>query len=132
MDDWIRLFRVESREELEMLQSKNLGVLEVVKEVKEMNLSRLIKAWYEERQKDQRDRWAFEDTARNEGRTEGEAKGDLKRSRQDILDLLEELGEIPGDIRCRILAMEDTEILRRWLKTAAKATSFDAFRESMV
>ena len=52
MDDWIRLFRVESREELEMLQSKNLGILEAVKEVKEMNLSRMIKAWYEERQKD--------------------------------------------------------------------------------
>ena len=135
MDDWIRLFRMESREELDMLQSKSLGVLEAVKEVKEMNLSRLIKAWYEERQKDQWDRWAFEDTARNEGRAEGEAigkaKGELKRSQQDILDLLEELGEIPEDIRCRILAMEDTEILRRWLKTAAKATSFDAFRESM-
>ena len=89
MDDWIRLFRVESREELDMLQSKNLGVLEAVKEVKEMNLSKLIKAWYEERQKDQQDRWSFEDTARNEGR----AEGDLECSHHDILDLLEELRE---------------------------------------
>lgn len=128
MDDWIQLFRVESREELEMLQSKNLGVLEAVKEVREMNLSRLIKAWYEERQKDQRDRWAFEDTARNEGR----AEGDLKRRRQDILDLLEELGNIPEDIYSRIYAEKDTETLRRWHKAAAKATSFEAFREKMV
>lgn len=131
MDDWIRLFRVESREELEMLQSKNLGVLEAVKEVREMNLSRLIKAWYEERQKDQRDRWAFEDTARNEGRAEGEARGDLKRSRQAILDLLEELGNIPEDIYSRIYAEKDTETLRRWLKAAAKAESFVDFRERM-
>ena len=136
MDDWIQLFRVESREELEMLQSKNLGILEAVKEVREMNLSRLIKAWYEERQKDQRDRWAFEDTARNEGRAEGraegEARGDLKRSRQAIFDLLDELGNIPEDIYSRIYAEKDTETLRRWLKVAAKATSFEAFREKMV
>ena len=127
MDDWIRLFRVESREELDMLQSKNLGVLEAIKEVREMNLSRLIKAWYEERQKDQRDRWAFEDTARNEGR----AEGDLRRSRQAILDLLEELGNIPEDIHSRIYAEGDIETLRRWHKAAAKATSFEAFREKM-
>ncbi|MDE7224972.1 MAG: Rpn family recombination-promoting nuclease/putative transposase [Acetatifactor sp.] len=139
-DDWVRLFRIESREELEMLQSKNPGVLEAIKEVKVMNLSRLVKAWYEARQRDQRDRWAFEDTARNEGRaegilegkTEGETIGDLKRSRQAILDLLEELGDIPEDIHNRILAEVDIEVLRKWLKAAAKTTDFDAFRGKMV
>ena len=40
LDDWIRLFRVENREELEMLQSKNPGVVEAVKEVMTMNLGR--------------------------------------------------------------------------------------------
>lgn len=105
-----------------------------------MNLSRLVKAWYETRQRDQRDRWAFEDSARNEGRaegilegkTEGETIGDLKRSRQAILDLLEELGDIPEDIHNRILAEVDIEVLRKWLKAAAKTTDFDAFRGKMV
>lgn len=88
----------------------------------------MIKAWYEERQKDQRDRWAFEDTARNEGR----AEGDLRRSRQAILDLLEDLGNIPEDIHSRIYAEKDMETLRRWLKAAAKATSFEDFWGKMV
>lgn len=67
----------------------------------------------------------------SEGRVEGiaigEAIGDLRRLRQDIFDLLEELGEIPKDIRSHILSQKDTETLRGWLKAAARATDFDEF-----
>lgn len=45
------------------------------------------------------------------------------------MDLLEELGEIPEDIRICIDREEDTEILRRWHKVAAHADSFDDFRQ---
>ena len=65
------------------------------------------------------------------GMTEGKTLGDLNRSRQDILDLLEDLGEIPEDIRTRIHTEEDPKNLRQWLKAAAKAASFEAFREKM-
>ena len=65
------------------------------------------------------------------GMTEGKTLGDLNRSRQDILDLLEDLGEIPEDIRTRIHTEEDLKNLRQWLKAAAKAASFEAFREKM-
>ena len=65
------------------------------------------------------------------GMTEGKTLGDLNRSRQDILDLLEDLGEIPEDIRTRIHTEEDQKNLRQWLKAAARAASFEAFREKM-
>ncbi len=61
----------------------------------------------------------------------GKSLGDLNRSRQSVLDLLEDLGKIPEDIQSRIHAEEDTQTLRRWLKAAARAVSFDAFREKM-
>lgn len=64
-----------------------------------------------------------------EGIAEGKNLGDLSRSRQSVLDLLEDLGDIPEDIQFRIYEEEDTQILRQWLKVAAKAMSFDAFRE---
>ena len=73
---------------------------------------------------------AYEDGV-EAGRIEGKALGDLNRSRQAILDLLEDLGDIPEDIQSRINAEEDTQVLRRWHKAAAKAVSFDAFREKM-
>lgn len=65
------------------------------------------------------------------GMAEGKSLGDLNRSRQSILDLLEDLGEIPEDILTRIYAEEDTQTLRQWLKAAAKATNFETFREQL-
>ena len=66
-----------------------------------------------------------------EGIAEGKTLGDFNRSRQNILDLLEDLGDIPKDIQSRIYAEEDPQILRQWLKAAAKAESFEAFKEKM-
>ncbi len=69
--------------------------------------------------------------AYEDGVEAGQILGDRNRSRQNILDLLEDLGEIPEDIQSRINNEEDTQILRQWLKIAARALSFDAFREKM-
>lgn len=77
---------------------------------------------------------AYEDgveAGRLAGISEGKNLGDLSRSRQSILDLLEDLGDIPKDIQSRINAEEDTRILRQWHKAAAKTASFDAFREKI-
>ncbi len=73
---------------------------------------------------------AYEDGV-EAGMAAGQTQGDLNRSRQDILDLLEDLGEIPEDIQSRIHTEEDTQILRQWHKAAAKAVSFDAFRKKI-
>lgn len=96
-----------------------------------MNLSRRLKAWYDARQRDQRDRWAIEDAIKEDAFKEGRAEGHLERSRQDIMDLLEEWGEIPRDIHSRIYAEEDAEVLRKWHKAAARTENFDDFRVEM-
>ena len=62
---------------------------------------------------------------------EGLERGELNRSRQAILDLLEDLGDIPQDIHARIDTEDNMEALRMWLKIAAKAISFDVFREKI-
>ncbi len=64
------------------------------------------------------------------GRAEGEALGDLRRSRQVIFDLLEELGDVPEDIRSRINNETDLKVLQKWLKATARAGSFNNFRSS--
>lgn len=160
LDDWIRLLRVESKEELDHMHSGNAGVARAIDEVRTMNLSRRLRAWYDVRQRDQRDRWALEEAikedaykdghirgyadghlegreegreegraeGREEGRVEGHMEGHTEARRQDILELLEEWGEIPSDIHDRICAEKDTDVLRKWLKAAARSENFDDFR----
>ena len=65
------------------------------------------------------------------GMKRGLEQGELNRSRQAIFDLLEDLGDIPQDIHARIDAEDNMEALRMWLKIAAKAISFNAFREKI-
>ena len=133
MDDWIRLFNANSREELEMIQSANPGVMRAIEGIKTMNLGRRLRMLYRERLMIKADQDARIEAARMDGeevgREEGETLGDLKRSRQNILDLLEDLGEIPEDIYNCIGAEEDIEVLRKWHKAAARTESYDAFRE---
>ncbi|MDE6169065.1 MAG: Rpn family recombination-promoting nuclease/putative transposase [Acetatifactor sp.] len=134
LDDWIRLFNVKQKEELNMLQTKNPGVLEAIEEVRRMSLGKGLWALYEAHLKEVRDRWAREDYVRMEGeekgRAEGEALGNLKRSRQVIFELLEEHGNIPEDIRVHIEAEADMEKLREWHKAAARADTLEAFRKA--
>lgn len=147
LDDWIKLFQVESMEDLKMMQSTNPGVVEAVKEVMSMNLGKRLRALYEEHMRIKRDRLYLRNMAIEEGRTigkaagmaegrakgivEGRAEGELIRSRQAILELLEDLGDLPEDIYSRINVEKDTDALRRWLKAAAKAENFDVFRDIM-
>lgn len=65
---------------------------------------------------------AFEDY-KDEGRQEGRA--------EFVIELLEELGEVPENLKNRIMRENDSEVLRRWHKLAAKAESMDKFLENM-
>lgn len=49
---------------------------------------------------------------------------------QDILDLLEEYGEVPENVKLR-LEEETSDTLKQWYKLAAKADSIDAFVSQM-
>lgn len=147
MDDWIRLFRVKNREELDEMRSENPGVMKAVEEVRAMNLFKWAKWRYEEHLKYQRDLWALKVAAmqeghaegraeghaegRAEGHAEGHAQGSLEQSRQVIYDFLGRVGEVPEDIRLKIEAEQDAEILKKWYLTAPDIQDFDEFRMKM-
>lgn len=75
IDDWIRLFNAESEEDLDMIQTRNAGIVEAIKEVKLMSLSKRMRLLYEARMKARRDRRAREEYVRQEGRQVGLQEG---------------------------------------------------------
>lgn len=66
---------------------------------------------------------SYERWIRAESKAEGKA--------EDIIELLEDVGEVPNALRSQIMEQTDLVTLNRWLKFAAKAQSIEAF-ERMV
>lgn len=60
---------------------------------------------------------------RQEGYMEGKAEA--------ILELLEELGDVPEELRARVFNERDLQQLKRWLKLVAKAESLEQFAKEM-
>ncbi len=62
-----------------------------------------------------------------QGRSEGMAQGKM----EGILEILEELGSIPEEIKNKITSQKDLKVLGKWLKMAAKAESIEQFLINM-
>jgi len=77
LDEWHQLFNAETEEELDMLKSgtKNLGIIEAIKELKEISLSDRLHYEHEMRLKAKRDRYAEDQFIRVQAEKEGMAKG---------------------------------------------------------
>ena len=58
-----------------------------------------------------------------DGKAEGKA--------ESILELLEEGGDVPEELRDVILSETNIETLKRWLKLAARADSIKTFKSQM-
>lgn len=121
VEDWIRLFNAESMEDLDMIKTTNAGILEAIEEVRSMSLGRRLRLAYEERQKAKRDRWAEDEFVRDQGRAIGKA--------EDILLILSAKGEVDKDMRDRILAEKNIDVLDGWVRAAALAKDLEEFRE---
>ncbi|MBQ7954126.1 MAG: Rpn family recombination-promoting nuclease/putative transposase [Lachnospiraceae bacterium] len=63
-----------------------------------------------------------------EERSIGIAAGKAEGKAESVLELLSDFGEVPEDLRQTILGQKDLEILRLWLKKAAKTESIEEFR----
>lgn len=70
----------------------------------------------------------FEEMLREE-KQEGRIEGKIEAKREDILELLEELGEIPEELRDRIGGIEEIEKLKVLHKMAARAASACSFEK---
>ena len=69
----------------------------------------------------------IEQKIRREGINEGKAVGKAEGKAEDILDLLGELGDVPLPVQEKITSQKDVDILRTWLKLAAKAENIQDF-----
>ena len=65
--------------------------------------------------------------ARKEGHAEGLAEGRVEGKREDIISILEEIGEVPDRVKEKLDEISDLSILRNLLKKAAVARSMDDF-----
>ena len=64
-------------------------------------------------------------------RQEGKEAGIIQGKIEDILELLEELGNIPKQLIQRISEETNSEVLSKWHKYAAKASNFAEFEAKM-
>lgn len=63
---------------------------------------------------------------------EAAAEAATKAARvQDILDLLEEYGEVPETVKRRLNEEENADVLRKWLKVAAGVESIGEFMDKL-
>lgn len=94
-----------------------------------MGLIRTIRWFYDGYWRAKRDRWAEDEYVRDEGIAIGKAEGEAKGKAEYILQLLETLGEVPQDLRDKIKAERNTQVLDRLHLSAARADSIPQFRE---
>ena len=59
------------------------------------------------------------------------AEGVVTGKAQSVMELLEDLGTVPDEIKEKILSERNSEILSGWHKAAAKADSIEEFLRKM-
>ncbi len=136
---WARLFKAATWKEFNMIAEKNsymeslatsvcalcndpkfvaecerrlLNELEYNSRMEEASRKGWDKGWNEGRDKG----W-------NEGREEGWNEGQNWGKAEGILQLLADLGDIPEELKAKIISQKDTDLLNKWLKAAAHAES---------
>ena len=86
LNDWIRLLNAKTEEDLDMIETKNPGVLEAIKEIREMGLSKRMRVLHEARLKERRDKWAREQYVLEKGRAEERINTESERRRADAAE----------------------------------------------
>lgn len=134
VDDWIRFFNVKSEEQLKMIQTKNSGIQEAIRELRRMSMSHPLRVLYEAHQKKIRDEKAWKSYILREGKAQGIAQGIAQGKAQGIasmiIELLEEHGKVPEELKRKISQERDIEQLRRWHRAAAKCSSLEEFQRN--
>ena len=63
----------------------------------------------------------------DEGYDNGKCKGIVVGKKEDILEVLADLGDVPIELQEKISSQTDLQQLKRWLKLAAKVESLEDF-----
>ena len=67
----------------------------------------------------------------NRGVSQGLSQGIAQGISDTIIEFLSEYGTVPENVKERIIAEDDIDILRQWNKLAARASSIEEFVEKM-
>ncbi|MBP3474698.1 MAG: PD-(D/E)XK nuclease family transposase [Lachnospiraceae bacterium] len=129
VDDWIRLFNAREEADLAMIAVKNEGMAEAIRMVKNMSIRKSLRWLYDDYWKAKRDRWAEDDYIRDEGIAIGRKEGMKEGMSASILTLLENMGEVPADLREKIVSQQDKTVLEQWLLSASEAQNIEQFRQ---
>ena len=81
----------------------------------------------EELLKEERENGRIE--GRAEGRAEGKVEGKVEGKAESILELLSDLGEVPEELRKKILGEKDLDILKSYLKKASASKTIEEFQK---
>ena len=74
---------------------------------------------------------AREELIRKEEFEGGLSQGILRGKIESIIELLNDLGEIPEELQIRIMSEKDLQVLTKWHKAAAKSDSIEEFQGKM-
>lgn len=129
VDDWIRLFNAREEADLAMIAVKNEGMAEAIRMVKNMSIRKSLRWLYDDYWKAKRDRWAEDDYIRDEGIAIGRKEGMAEGMADSILTLLENIGDVPVDLREKIVSRKDKTVLEQWLLSASEAQNIEQFRQ---
>ena len=64
-------------------------------------------------------------------RDEGKQIGIITGKIEDVLELLEDKGEIPEEIKTKIVEETNFEVLKKWLRLAVKSETIEEFCKEM-
>lgn len=75
------------------------------------------------------DEWEADCIAK--GRSEGRSEGRIEAKIEDIMELLEDCGEVSAELKDYVSSQKDLSLLGRWHKLAARAGSIEEFECQM-
>ena len=131
--EWARLFKVDTWEELKMLAQENEYIADTVVTLRQLSEDEKIRMQCEAREMYEHDRASLIKQGYDEGEiagmTKGRAEGEITATQDNILELLEDVGEISEDLEKKIRDERNVDTLKRWLKMASRAESVDDFMQ---
>ena len=66
-----------------------------------------------------------------DGRAEGWKDGRAEGKAEAVIELLEDLGALSDSLKTCIMEQTDLDLLKKWHKAAAKATSIEEFEQAV-
>lgn len=124
---WATFMNAESREEFEEMAGKNKYLEKAYESLVNISADEEKRLEYEAREKALRDHDYLMKSNWEAGHEAGKGSGKAEA----VVDLLTDKGIVPEDLKEMIMAQKDLQILKQWIKLAAKVDSVEEFRQKI-